>query len=93
MFLAIIRLSIILGIALAVCEAGEVICLQRVPIFTCAKMSCPDVGWAVTHKRYSCDCFKIEKVLGKNRKWYKIELPNGHGYVTNDHCSGNVPAC
>ncbi|CAF3602035.1 unnamed protein product, partial [Adineta steineri] len=68
MFSAIIRLSIILGIALAVCEAGDILCLRRVPIFTCASMSCPDVGWAVTSKRYPCDCFKIEKVSGKNQK-------------------------
>ncbi|CAF0904202.1 unnamed protein product [Adineta steineri] len=90
MHLTTIRLFIILGIALAVCEAGYVICRQRVPIFTCAKMSCPDVGWAITSEHYPSDCFKTENVLGKKQKWYKIELPNGnHGYVTNDHCSGN----
>ncbi|CAF0924850.1 unnamed protein product [Adineta steineri] len=94
MCLAIIRLFIILGIALAICEASYVLCLQRVPIHSCASSGCPVVGNAITSKRYPCDCFKIEKVLGKNQKWYKIELPDGkHGYVTNDHCSGSVPQC
>ncbi|CAF1006580.1 unnamed protein product [Adineta steineri] len=89
MCLAIIRLFIILGIALAICEAGDVMCLQRVPIHTCASMSCSYVGYAVTSEHYPCDCFKIENVLGKKKTWYKIELANGHGYVTDDHCSNN----
>ncbi|CAF1216500.1 unnamed protein product [Adineta steineri] len=94
MHLATIRLFIILGIALAVSEASYVLCLQRVPIFTCAKMSCPDVGWAITSKRYPSNCFEIEILSGRKQKWYKIELPNrNHGYVTDHHCSGKVPQC
>ncbi|CAF1281631.1 unnamed protein product [Adineta steineri] len=94
MHLAIIRLVIILGIALAVCEAGHVLCLQRQPILTCESMSCPVISDAITSKHYPCDCFEIEIVSGKKRKWYKIELPNGnHGYVTDTNCSGNVPQC
>ncbi|CAF0904447.1 unnamed protein product [Adineta steineri] len=90
----IIRLLIVLGIALAVCEATYVQCSRRVPIFTCAKMSCPDAGWAVTSQHYPCVCFEIKKVSGKTKTWFKIELPNGkHGYVTDDHCSGDVPQC
>ncbi|CAF0845281.1 unnamed protein product [Adineta steineri] len=94
MFLAIIRLSIILGIALAVCEASYVLCLQRVPIHSCASMRCAVIGDAASSEHHPCDCFKIENVSGKKKKWYKIELPHGnHGFVTNDHCSGNVPQC
>ncbi|CAF1014366.1 unnamed protein product [Adineta steineri] len=86
----IIRLFIILGIALAVCEASYVLCLRRVRIHTCESMRCPDVGWAVTSDHYPCDCFEIEILSGKKKTWYKIELPNGnHGYVTDDHCSNN----
>ncbi|CAF4081076.1 unnamed protein product, partial [Adineta steineri] len=88
----IIRLFIILGIALAICEASDVLCLQRVPIHTCASLSCHYVGWAVTNEHYPCECFETEKVLGKKKKWYRIELPDRkHGYVTDDHCSGKVP--
>ncbi|CAF0904199.1 unnamed protein product [Adineta steineri] len=90
----IIRLFIILGIALAICEASDVLCLQRVPIHTCASLSCHYVGWAVTNEHYPCECFETEKVLGKKKKWYRIELPDRkHGYVTDDHCSGKVPPC
>ncbi|CAF0955107.1 unnamed protein product [Adineta steineri] len=91
---AIIRLFIVLGVTLAVCEAGEVLCLQRVPIYSCASMSCPVISDAVTDEHYSCDCFEIKKVSGKKKTWFKIELSNGnHGYVTDDHCSANVPPC
>ncbi|CAF0903878.1 unnamed protein product [Adineta steineri] len=94
MFLAIIRLSIIFCITLAVCEATYVRCRQRVPIYSCASMSCSVAGDAVADDHYPCDCFKIEKVLGRRQTWFKIELPNGHhGYVTDDHCSGDVPHC
>ncbi|CAF1216483.1 unnamed protein product [Adineta steineri] len=90
----IIRLLIVLGIALAVYEAADVMCRQRVPIYSCASMGCRVVGDAVTSDHYPCDCFKIENVLGKNQKWFKIELPDGkHGYVTDHHCSGKVPHC
>ncbi|CAF0904182.1 unnamed protein product [Adineta steineri] len=90
----IIRLFIVLGIVLAVCEASYVQCLQRVPVYSCASMSCSVVGNAVTDEHYPCDCFKIEKVLGGKKTWFKIELPNGkHGYVTDNHCSGDVPHC
>ncbi|CAF0942855.1 unnamed protein product [Adineta steineri] len=86
----IIRLFIVLGIVLAVCEASYVLCLRRQPIHSCASMSCPVISSAVTHDHYPCDCFKIENVLGKKKTWYKIELPNEkHGYVTDDHCSNN----
>ncbi|CAF1552061.1 unnamed protein product, partial [Adineta steineri] len=88
----IIRLFILLGIALAVCEATYVRCSQRVPIYSCASMSCSVAGGAVTDERYPCDCSKIEKLSGKKKTWFKIELPNGkHGYVTDAHCSGDVP--
>ncbi|CAF0843683.1 unnamed protein product [Adineta steineri] len=90
----IIRLFILLGIALAVCEATYVRCSQRVPIYSCASMSCSVAGGAVTDERYPCDCSKIEKLSGKKKTWFKIELPNGkHGYVTDAHCSGDVPPC
>ncbi|CAF0775219.1 unnamed protein product [Adineta steineri] len=92
----IIRLFIILGIALAVCEAGHVLCLRRQPIHSCESMSCPVISDAVTLKHYPCECFEVEIVLGKKKKWYQIELPDGQqGYVTDDHCSsnGNVPQC
>ncbi|CAF0924833.1 unnamed protein product [Adineta steineri] len=94
MCLAIIRLFIILGIALAVREAADVLCLQKQPIHSCASMSCRVISSAVTSEHYPCDCFETEKVLGKKRKWYKIELPDAkHGYVTDDNCSGKVPPC
>ncbi|CAF1014404.1 unnamed protein product [Adineta steineri] len=90
----IIRLSIIFCIAVAVCEAADVMCLQRVPIRSCASVECPVAGNAVTSKHYPCDCFETEIVSGEKKKWYKIELPNGHhGYVTDAHCSGRVPHC
>ncbi|CAF3962497.1 unnamed protein product [Adineta steineri] len=94
MYLTIIRLFIILGIALAICEAGEVLCRQRTPIHTCASMGCPTDGSAITSKNYPCDCFKTENVLGKKKIWYKIKLSSGnHGYVADTHCSGDVPHC
>ncbi|CAF4129192.1 unnamed protein product [Adineta steineri] len=94
MFLAIIRLSIVFCIALAVCEATYVRCSRRVPIYSCAKMSCSVVGDAVTDEHYPCDCFEIKKVSGIKQTWFKIELRNGkHGYVTDHHCSGAVPHC
>ncbi|CAF0904428.1 unnamed protein product [Adineta steineri] len=94
MFLAIIRLSTVFCIALAVSEAADVMCLQRVPIHSCASVSCRVAGNAITSDHYPCDCFETEIVLGKKQKWYKIELPNGHhGYVADAHCSGKVPHC
>ncbi|CAF3944340.1 unnamed protein product, partial [Adineta steineri] len=92
MYSAIIRLFIVLGIALAICEATYVQCLQRVPIYSCASASCSYIDHAITSDHYPCDCFEIEKVSGKKKTWFKIELSNGrHGYVTDDHCSGDVP--
>ncbi|CAF0904030.1 unnamed protein product [Adineta steineri] len=96
MHLAIIRSSIVLSIALTVCEAREVICLRRVPIYSCESRSCRVISDAVTSEHYPCDCFEVEMLFGKMQKWYKIELPNGkHGYVTDDHChsNGNVLQC
>ncbi|CAF4065315.1 unnamed protein product, partial [Adineta steineri] len=100
MSLAIIRLFIILGIALAVCEASYVQCLQRVPVYSCASMSCSVVGNAVTDEHYPCDCFKIEKVLGRKKTWFKIELPNDpfgfdcvHYFSSESSFSGIVKYC
>ncbi|CAF1378719.1 unnamed protein product [Adineta steineri] len=93
---SIIRLFIVLGIAMAVCEAGDVLCRQREPIHSCESRSCRVISDAVTSEHYPCDCFEVEMLFGKMQKWYKIELPNGkHGYVTDDHChsNGNVLQC
>ncbi|UJR07367.1 hypothetical protein I4U23_011653 [Adineta vaga] len=52
------------SLALALCEAGPLICLQRVPIFTCPSKRCITPEYAVTSKRYPCDCFETERIAG-----------------------------
>ncbi len=75
-------------------QAGSVLCHQRAPVHKCASMKCGAFWYVENGNRYPSDCYEMETSLGKTRKWYHIQVPNGdYGYVTNAYCAGNVPLC
>ncbi|CAF1371281.1 unnamed protein product [Adineta steineri] len=78
----------------ALCEGGEAMCLQRAAAHTCASMDCEPYMYLRADQYYPCDCYTIEKLPHKTKKWYHIETSKGvYGYVLDDHCWAEVPKC
>ncbi|CAF0928612.1 unnamed protein product [Adineta steineri] len=91
-FIIVSLMLLILGSTL--CEGGEAMCGQMTAAHTCASMDCEPYMYVRADQYYPCDCFEIEKLPHKTKKWYHIETSKGkYGYVRDEHCWAEVPKC
>ncbi|CAF0976893.1 unnamed protein product [Adineta steineri] len=91
-FIIVSLMLLILGATL--CEGGEAMCHQRTGAHTCASMDCEPYMYVRPDHYYPCDCFEIERLPHKTKKWYHIETSKGvYGYVQDVHCWASVPHC